>query len=172
MLNNNTDKERLQSFLSTFDAPYNIEDGAHFPYTVDVDGLKTTITNIQGNFAQGFVTVDGSNSSCFIAKGSGLFAHGKTIKEAFKALQDKINQQLPLNKRLEVFKSKFPNFQTKVKAQELYEWHFYLTGSCSFGRKLFMKEHNIKGDDMVSVQEFLEMSKDSYGGEVISLLLV
>lgn len=56
MLNNNTDKERLQSFLSTFDTPYDIDDDVRFPYTVDVDGLKTTITNIQGNFAQGFVT--------------------------------------------------------------------------------------------------------------------
>lgn len=172
MLHNEIEKEKIEKFLSTSDVPYMIDNvDVQLPYTVEIDGISTTLTQIQGNFAKGYVSDEDASTECFIAKGSGLFAHGKTIKDAFKSLQNKINIQLPLQKRLETFKSKFPSFDIKVKAQELYDWHFYLTGSCSFGRKLFMKEHNIDNNDMVSVRDFLEMSKNSYGGEIIKMLI-
>lgn len=45
-----------------------------------------------------------------------------------------------------------------------------MTGSCDFGRKQFLKEHNIDLDDEFTVDEFIEKTIHDYGSEVIQKL--
>lgn len=51
---------------------------------------------------------------------------------------------------------------------DLYEWHHRLTGSCELGRRQFAKD---KGIDIehgsMTVTEFIELTENAYGGEVI-----
>lgn len=56
----------------------------------------------------------------------------------------------------------------KYKAIEFHKWHHILTGSCKFGRDQFAKEHSIDlENDEFTVKEFVELTKNSYGGDVI-----
>lgn len=52
-----------------------------------------------------------------------------------------------------------------------FDWHHRLTGSCNMGRQEFAKEHNIDIENgEMTVAEFIKLTRDSYGGEVIRTL--
>ena len=60
-----------------------------------IDDVPTIITNVHNNIAKGKVlNNDFSYEDCYIAKGQGYFAHGKTIKDAVNSLQEKIFDDL------------------------------------------------------------------------------
>ena len=60
-----------------------------------IDGIQTIITHIKNSFAKGFILNDNlSLTPCYIVKGNGYFAHGKTLKEASSALQSKIFENM------------------------------------------------------------------------------
>ena len=73
------------------------------------------------------------------------------------------------NEVIERFLSTFKK-EKKYPAKDFYEWHHYLTGSCKMGRKSFMQDRNITFDDMYTVDEFISMCENSYGGEIIKEL--
>ena len=52
--------------------------------------------------------------------------------------------------------------------QYFYDWHHRLTGSCDMGRKQFARDHGVDLEHgMMTLTEFLELTKDAYGGDVI-----
>lgn len=63
------------------------------------------------------------------------------------------------------------NLTNKYPAKRFYDWHHKLTGSCEFGRNKFVKDHSIDIDNgMYTVQEFIDITKNDYGGSVIEKL--
>jgi len=136
-----------------------------------IDGVQTIIKSIKGNLASGFiVNSDLTLTPCFIAKGENQFAHGSTAKEAVESLQSKLLKSTPIEKRIEMFKAKFKN-DVKYPAIEFYDWHHILTGSCKFGRDSWCKDRGINIDsDTFTVKEFIELTKNSYGSDVINQL--
>ena len=70
-----------------------------------------------------------------------------------------------IDKFIDTFK---PN--KKYTAKDFYEWHHYLTGSCEMGRKSFMKDHDIDFDTALTVDKFIDLCKEDYGGEIIKQL--
>jgi len=137
-----------------------------------IDGVQTRIDSVKGNIAKGaIINSDLTLIPCYIAKGENLFAHGSTLKEAVDSLQKKLLKNLPIEKRVEMFKEKFNSAKKKYKAKDFYEWHFFLTGSCEMGRKSFCSDKGINLDkDKFTVKEFIELTKNRYGSEVIKLL--
>ena len=133
-----------------------------------VDGIQTAINKVIGNFAKGFmINEDLTTETCYIAKRENTFAHGKTIHEAHEALMEKLLEEMPVEERLENFLKEFSG-NKKFKVIEFYKWHHILTGSCKFGRDQFAKEHSIDlENDEFTVKEFVELTKNSYGGEII-----
>ena len=75
----------------------------------------------------------------------------------------------PTNSHISKFISTFKKNQ-KYTAKQFYEWHHRLTGSCEMGRKSFMADHNITFEDEMTVDEFIELCKNSYGGDIIRQL--
>ena len=139
-------------------------------YIYMIDGVQTIISNIKGNLARGFIlNSDLTLSPCYICKGNGYFAHGATLKEARLALQEKILENMDTDETIEKFLSIFEK-NKKYPAENFYEWHHYLTGSCEMGRKSFMQDRNITFDDMYTVDEFITLCENSYGGEIIKEL--
>lgn len=138
---------------------------------VVIDGIQTAIKKIKSNIAKGFIlNKDLSLDSCFVVKGNNLFAHGKTLKEAQTSLLDKILINAPIEERINSFKEEF-DVDKRYLAQKFFDWHYRLTGSCLFGRQSFVKEKGIDlKKDMMSVDEFILLTKDSFGGEVIKKL--
>ena len=137
-----------------------------------IDGIQTIITAIFGNVAKGYILEnDLTLTPCYVAKSGNTFAHGNTLKEAIDALHDKLFDDMPEEDRIaEFFKTHSPG--VKYPAKDLFVWHNRLTGSCEAGRMSFARSHDIDlGNDTFTIEEFVSLCKDSYGGETIKKLL-
>ena len=136
-----------------------------------IDNIETIISKVRGNVASGFiVNKDLSLTKTFICKNDYFFAHGKTLKEANQSLIEKTLINLPIEKRIENFKIEFPDLEKSYSAYKFFEWHYYLTGSCKMGRESFCLNNNIKMTDKLTVAEFVELTKNQYGSEIIKQL--
>lgn len=137
-----------------------------------IDGVGTILTNIKGNVAKGYVLYDDlSLDSCYVAKGHNMFAHGITIQEAVDALQEKIFQKIDTETAISMFLKKFPDPNKKYPAKDFYVWHHHLTGSCKMGRDAFVKDGGYDlENDTFTVHEFIEITKNAYGGDIIRQL--
>jgi hypothetical protein len=137
-----------------------------------VDNIPTIITNVKGNIAKGFILQsDLSLTPCFIAKENNQFSHGNTLHEAFESLGEKLYDDSTEEERILKFKEHFSDFSKKYSAKDLFIWHHVLTGSCKAGREAFCKDKGIDVDnDRFTVYEFIELTKNSYGGEIIRKL--
>ena len=141
----------------------------HKLYTVD--GVPTAITALHGNVAQGFTLAHNvERHPCFIVKDNGKFAHGKTIHDAFTALQEKLYDDSTEEERIEAFKKKFPSYDTPYPNVELFTYHHVLTGSCRMGREQFCQNHGIDMNGSTTVRQFVLLTSDSYGGDIIRCL--
>jgi len=135
-----------------------------------IDGIQTIITNIKGALAKGFILQnDLTLTPCFVVKGSGYFAHGETVKEARQALQSKMFENMDTDEAIDKFIDTFKKGK-KYPCKDFFDWHHYLTGSCEMGRKSFMQDNNITFDDSFTVDEFIDLCEDAYGGEIIKQL--
>ena len=74
---------------------------------------------------------------------------------------------MPEEKRIEAFLEAHRE-DKKYPAQDLFDWHHRLTGSCMAGRKAFCLNHQIDlENDLFTVAEFINLTRDDYGGSVI-----
>ena len=137
-----------------------------------VDNIPTIITNVKGNIAKGFILQSVlSLTPCFIAKENNQISHGNTLHEAFESLREKLYDDSTEEERILKFKEHFSDFSRKYSAKDLFIWHHVLTGSCKAGREAFCKDKGIDVDnDRFTVYEFIELTKNSYGGEIIRKL--
>lgn len=136
-----------------------------------IDDVPTVITVICGNVAKGYILADDLTlKPCYVAKQDDKFAHGDTLEKAMHDLRDKLFDDMSEDERIDAFidahgeNRAYPN-------TDLYEWHHRLTGSCELGRRQFAKD---KGIDIehgsMTVTEFIELTENAYGGEVIRRL--
>ncbi len=139
-------------------------------YVFKIDGLPTIITKVRGNIAKGFLLDDDLTlSPCFIAKQNNLFAHGVTLRAAINSLQVKVFEKTPVNERIDLFMKKF-KLGEKYKGTLFFDWHEHLTGSCLEGRKHFIRNNNLSLDNEYTVEEFIKLTENSYGEEIIKKL--
>ena len=141
-------------------------------YIFTIDNIPTIITSIHGDVAKGFIlNKDLTLEKIFVVKGNNNFAHGETLKEAMADLQEKIFVGLDIEEKIEMFNEKF-NRSDKYSGEEFYKWHHILTGSCTAGRNNFVRENNLDLKKFYTVDEFIEITKNSYGGNIIKKLRV
>jgi len=136
-----------------------------------IDSLPCVIKSIKGDIALVDIVgvMDFSLSSMFVAKHGGLFAHGKTIKEAVEAVQDKWAESRSIEERIEEFKSQFKK-EVSYEAALFYKWHTTLTGSCKSGKDFWIHQQGIDLSAKMTVQEFISITVNAYGGETIRQL--
>ena len=136
-----------------------------------VDNMQTIITLVHGNVAQGFILQsDLQLEPCFIVKENNKFAHGNTLRDAFTSLQKKLYDDSTEEERIEAFKQKFPSYDTLYDNQDLFTYHHVLTGSCRMGRESFVLDRGLSLDDKTTVREFVQLTKNAYGGNIIKQL--
>ena len=136
----------------------------------EIDDIQTAITHIKDNIAKGFIlNGDFTINPCYIVKGNGFFAHGKTIREAQRALVGKYMEDMGEDEVIEKFMAEFEH-DKKYKGTVFFDWHHYLTGSCLMGRESFVKNHGLDLDAEYTVDEFITLCEDAYGGEIIKKL--
>ena len=133
-----------------------------------IDGVPTVITNVKGNIAKGWILKNNLTlNPCYIAKQDNMFAHGKTLREAMEALEEKLFDDMPEEERIKAFLDAVKD-GPKYPARLFFDWHGRLTGSCQMGRETFVKNHGIVLDkDTMTLRRFLKLTREDYGGEVI-----
>lgn len=135
-----------------------------------VDGIATTISHIHGNIAKGtMVKRELTEIPCYIVKEGENFAHGKTLAEANAALQSKLFNDMPIEERITAF-WKCHKKGIKYPTKDFFEWHHKLTGSCLIGRQQFAKDHDVDLEGEMTVEEFIILTKNSFGGDIIKRL--
>jgi len=162
---------------------YGCGDGSGYGYSLDpiyglkslngqlvdmIDDVPTILTRIIGNVAKGFIVrTDLSLAPTFICKQGNTFAHGETLHEAWRALLEKLFDNMPTEKRIEVFCKEFkPGIKRPV--MDFFSWHHRLTGSCEQGRREFVWQHHIDIDhDELTPEEFFALTRNSYGSSII-----
>ncbi len=137
-----------------------------------IDGVQTIINAVIGNIAKGFILhSDFTQTPTYIAKYGNYFAHGETKEEAIRSAQYKYDYNLPVEQRLKLFNEAYPDRKKKIPASELFEWHRKLTGSCEQGRIAFCKGMGLDyKNGEYTVNEFIELTKDAYGCDIIRRL--
>lgn len=136
-----------------------------------IDGAQTVIRQVRDNIAKGAIlNSDLTLVPCYIVKEGNTFAHGETLHKAMEALRDKLFKDMPEEERIAAF-IKEHKAGVKYPVADLYDWHHRLTGSCEMGRKAFAKDHNIDIEhDKMTVEEFIKLTENAYGGETIKKL--
>lgn len=135
-----------------------------------IDTIPTIIEHILGNVAKGcMLNADLTLTPCYIVKGNGHFAHGETLTEAVESLRSKIFESMNPDEAISAFLEKFDSNKTYA-GHDFYKWHHYLTGSCEMGRNAFVKARGIDLNDTFSVDEFIDICINEYGGEIIKEL--
>ena len=136
-----------------------------------VDGFATLVDVVLNNYAKGrILNSDLTTSDCYIAKYGNFFAHGKTLKDAFRDAREKYEENAPIEERIERFNREFSDRNKPILGKELFSWHHILTGSCLFGREQFCKERNLSLDKYYTVNEFIDLTENAYGKDVIEKL--
>ena len=137
-----------------------------------IDSVPTIITHIHNDVASGFIIgFDMTLIPCYVAKVGNSFAHGKTLKDAVEDAQAKEMGEMPIEERIEKFIEVFGSLDSEHTGKEFYDWHHILTGSCRMGRDKFCKENGIDLTKKYSVRYFLNITKNSYGGDIIKQII-
>ena len=135
-----------------------------------IDGVPTIITGLHGSVAMGFIVMaDLSKRKTFVVKGGGKFAHGADLHAAQAALEEKLFDDMPIEEKLEAFREQFTP-GTAYTVADFYDWHHRLTGSCTQGRDAFAQDHELSMNDAMTPEEFIDLTKDAFGGRVIRQL--
>lgn len=136
-----------------------------------VDNILTIFISIRGNVAKGYILQsDLQLKPCFIVKENNKFAHGDTLRDAFNSIQEKLYDDSTEEERIEAFKKKFPKYDVKYDNGDLFTYHHVLTGSCRMGRESFVSDRGLSLDGKTSIREFVELTKNAYGGDIIKKL--
>ena len=136
-----------------------------------VDNMPTIFKRIMGSVAKVQIVdkVDFTLTDGYVVKGNGLFAHGRTTREAREALDKKFWATLDAEQRICEFIKTFDK-DSAYKGALLFDWHNKLTGSCLMGRTQFVKEHNLSLESKYTIKEFINLCENDYGGNVIKRL--
>ena len=136
-----------------------------------IDYVPTIITQVRGNIACGYIVKnDLTLDYCFIAKLGNYFAHSVTIKEAVADAEAKEMENMTVGERINKFMEVFGSLDSEHTGKEFYDWHHILTGSCRMGRDEFCKAHDIDLEKKYTVRYFLDITKNSFGSDVIKLI--
>lgn len=139
-----------------------------------IDCIQTIIKSVHGNIAQGFILKsDLTLQPCYIVKEQNYFARGDTLHDAFTSLQEKLERlydESTEEERIEAFVKKFPDYDMPYPNRDLFAYHNVLTGSYRMGRESFCKDKGINLDGSTTVRDFVFLTKDSYGSEIIRRL--
>ena len=162
--------ERIKEFLDSGSGyGYGIKSVNNYDIYI-VDGVPTVITALFDNYAKGFIVgSDFTLNPCYIAKSGDIFAHGKTLREAVAAMQGKLFEDMPEEERIAAF-IECHDYDRVYNNTDLYDWHHKLTGSCEMGRQQFAIDHGIDLNGKMSIKEFIKLTKNAYGGEIIKQL--
>ena len=137
----------------------------------NIDNVPTFLHSFFGPYAVGFTLEKNCiKRKCYVAIVDNFTAHGYTLREAFNAAMQKAAEHMPLCEKIDKVVSKWPDPSAKICNTDLFNLHNHLTGSCEFGRREFCMRHGIDLADEMTIEDFIQLTKDDYGGDAIRQL--
>ena len=91
------------------------------------------------------------------------------MTEAMSALRDKLIEGMSEDERIAAFCAEHEPL-TMYPIMDFFDWHHKLTGSCEMGRKAFAQRHGIDLSGEMTVEEFIKLTENDYGRDVIKKL--
>lgn len=77
----------------------------------------------------------------------------------------------PVEEKIRLFKEKYPDRNAIVPLKDLFAWHHILTrGGCGERDDVLEKHHYDLENGSASINEFIEVAKESYGNDIIKKL--
>lgn len=137
-----------------------------------IDNIPCIFKSIKNNYAKVDIIDKKTfqiDDKAYLAKYNNCLAHGNTLKSALGAAKDKFYSPNNFDTLKTILKNKFK--KGKLTGKELFKWHNYLTGSCEYGRNMFVEHHNIDLNKRYSLKEFVDICGDDYCGDKIKALL-
>ena len=137
-----------------------------------VDGIPCVFVRVHEEWAEVEIISndDFTTKKAFLAKFENTLAHGESIKEAMTDAMQKYYSSLDFKAVKKKLLNEFAK-KKRLTVKELYSWHGVLTGSCRFGRDEFQRAHNLKDEDTLSLEEFVKLTGDAFGGDKVRSLL-
>lgn len=134
-----------------------------------LDYVPTLVYSVHGCYAHGAILRnDLTLLPCYIARVGNSLGHGATLRVACQDATVKNQRKRSGEERVSSFVAAHPDPDAEYDGQDLYDWHHILTGSCKAGRDAWCYDHGLDPDrDRMTVREFLRLTADAYGGEVI-----
>ena len=129
--------------------------GTEFREVIEIDGINTAILSKKGNAYR--VWILGDDKESFVFEENGVFAHGKTLKEARESLIYKIG-----NRDTSLYEGYKLN--TIVSKEEAIKMYRIITGACEYGVKRFV-ESQTKTKKKYRVSEIIEITDGQYGND-------
>lgn len=173
-------KKFLYGYGDGYGSGYGSGDGVHLTSYKGkrihyIDGIPCYFLSVNKNLLFAKVMVINTNdfhaSLQYVFKFNECFAHGDTLQGAKRDAERKYYSQLDVAERIATFNSTFKRY-VLYDAIQFYEWHSTLTGSCQSGKDLFIKQNNISLDSKMTVDDFISITINAYGGDIISRLLI
>ena len=121
----------------------------------NVDGFTIQKAVIAKNFKCG---VFNNNEICYIAERDGVFAHGKTIKQAMYDVEFK-----GIDRESECQKYKDYDMDTTLSVEDWYLVYRNITGACSLGAWSFINGGNFAGE--YTLKQVIELTSGQYNSE-------
>ena len=134
-----------------------------------IDSIPCVLESVHDNWAAVLIinNDDFTATAAFVAKQDGRFAHGATIRDAFAAVTEKVMDNMDFGEKKASFIEKFPSMTDSYPTMDFFAWHHVITGSCEFGRKQFAQEHGVDLSGTMTVKQFIDLTRSSYGGDRI-----
>ena len=123
-----------------------------------IDNIETVVLRKKGNVSK--VWLLGKDHESYLVENDGIYAHGKTLKEARESLLYKIGD------RDTSFYDGY-TIETVVTKQEAIKMYRVITGACEYGVKTFVDNQKTRKRKF-TVQEIIELTKGQYGHDAFS----
>ena len=123
-----------------------------------IDNIKTIILQRKKNIIKGLFL--DNLQPCYVVEKDGVYAHGKTLKEAKERLIYKITDR---------DKSDYEDYtlDTEVTHEEAIKMYRVITGACEIGTRNFVENVLVKKKEKYTVKEIIKLTKGQYGNETL-----
>lgn len=136
-----------------------------------LEGIPCILYVVVGNAAYGAVIMqDMTLRKGIIAKYGSSFAFAEHAKDAYQ-----LAKELSIKKGWEHYEkdpqafmlANYPDPDAPIDRRQLFELHNVLTGSCISGREEYIKDNNISVEGTMTLREFFELCKYTYGRDTL-----
>lgn len=136
-----------------------------------VDGIYIHIEKeISDGILYGYsLNEDFTTSPLWAIKGDKYVGIGISLERAEDNLFKKTFRDTSHEERIAQFIKEHPEDKLYPN-DDLIEWHHKLTASCRRGIRLFLQKHGITRDGYTTVSEFIRLTENDFGGDIIKKL--